>query len=66
MTVSFDIDSREWQGRWFTSINAWKVERAVVSANPASAAGITPEQVMPSAPAAPDFGPANPIDDLPF
>ncbi|OUO55492.1 hypothetical protein B5F77_01155 [Parabacteroides sp. An277] len=66
LTVSFDIDSREWQGRWFTSINAWKVERAVVSANPASAAGITPEQVMPSAPAAPDFGPANPIDDLPF
>ncbi len=66
LTVSFDIDSREWQGRWFTSINAWKVERAVVSANPASAAGITPEQVMPSTPAAPDFGPANPIDDLPF
>ena len=66
LTVSFDIDSREWQGRWFTSINAWKVERAVVSANPTSAAGITPEQVMPSAPAAPDFGPANPIDDLPF
>ena len=66
LTISFDIDSREWQGRWFTSINAWKVERAVVSANPASAAGITPEQVMPSAPAAPDFGPANPIDDLPF
>lgn len=66
LTVSFDIDSREWQGRWFTSINAWKVERAVVSANPASAADITPEQVMPSAPAAPDFGPANPIDDLPF
>lgn len=66
LTVSFDIDSREWQGRWFTSINAWKVERAVVSANPVSAAGITPEQVMPSAPTAPDFGPANPIDDLPF
>lgn len=66
LTVSFDIDSREWQGRWFTSINAWKVERAVVSANPASAAGITPEQVMPSAPAASDFDPANPIDDLPF
>ena len=46
LTVSFDIDSREYQGRWFTSINAWKVDR------PASSA--------------PDFGPANPIDDLPF
>ena len=66
LTVSFDIDSREWQGSWFTSINAWKVERPVVAAAPAASAGITPEQVMPSAPAAPDFGPANPIDDLPF
>ena len=66
LTVSFDIDSREWQGRWFTSINAWKVERPVVAAAPAASAGITPEQVMPTAPAAPDFGPANPIDDLPF
>ena len=46
LTVSFDIDSREYQGRWFTSINA----------------------SAPTAPAssAPDFGPANPIDDLPF
>ena len=29
LTVSFDIDSREYQGRWFTSINAWKVDRPV-------------------------------------
>lgn len=25
--VSFDIESREWNGRWFTSIKAWKVEK---------------------------------------
>lgn len=25
--VSFDIESREWNGRWFTSIRAWKVEK---------------------------------------
>ena len=23
--VSFDIDAKEWNGRWFNSINAWKV-----------------------------------------
>ena len=27
VTVSFDIESREWNGRWFTSIRAWKVEK---------------------------------------
>lgn len=25
--VSFDAESREWNGRWFTQLNAWKVER---------------------------------------
>lgn len=23
--VSFDIDSREWNGKWFTSLNCWRV-----------------------------------------
>ena len=27
LKVSFDIDAREYQGRWFNSIRAWKVER---------------------------------------
>lgn len=66
LTVSFDIDSREYQGRWFTNISAWKVERAVA----APPQGMTPENFAPAsaptAPAAPDFGPANPVDDLPF
>ncbi len=25
--VSFDIESREWNGRWFTTVRAWKVEK---------------------------------------
>ena len=28
LTVSFDIDARQWQDRWFNSIRAWKVERS--------------------------------------
>ena len=64
LTVSIDIDSREYQGRWYTSINAWKVERPHAAA---PATGMTPDNVVPAAaPTAPDFGPANPIDDLPF
>lgn len=31
VNVSFDIESREWNGRWFTTIRAWKVEKAAVS-----------------------------------
>ena len=27
LTVSFDIDAREYQGRWYNSHRAWKVER---------------------------------------
>ena len=27
LTVSFDVDARQWQDRWFNSIRAWKVER---------------------------------------
>ena len=55
LTVSFDIESREYMGP------------AAATANPASA-DITPDNIVPSgAPmAAPDFGPSNPVDDLPF
>ncbi len=33
-TVSFDIESREYNGRWYTEIRAWKAE-AVATAAPA-------------------------------
>jgi hypothetical protein len=65
LTVSFDIDSREYQGRWYTNINAWKVERA--SAQSAEPQTITPESVTPpAAPMMPDFNVSNDSDDLPF
>lgn len=32
MNVSFDISSREWNGRWYTNLNAWKA--AEVQAQP--------------------------------
>lgn len=40
VNVSFDIESREWNGKWFTSIRAWKVE--VVNQEPAA----IPAEVM--------------------
>lgn len=65
LTVFFDIDSREYQGRWFTNINAWKVEREVMSIPGGSA--VTPDSLTPaSAPITPSFNTADPVDDLPF
>ena len=32
VTVSFDIESREFNGRWYTSIRAWKIQQGVVAA----------------------------------
>ena len=29
LTVSFDVDARQWNDRWFNSIRAWKVEAQV-------------------------------------
>jgi len=47
VTVSFDIESREVNGRWFTSIRAWKVQQGIVEATeaqPAVAQSIQPVQ----------------------
>ena len=60
ITVSFDIDAREWQGRWFNSIRAWKVER------PTAQAPQGPADMPPFPPAPADFSAGDEKDDLPF
>jgi hypothetical protein len=60
LTVSFDIDARQWQERWFNSIRAWKIER-VAAGQPT-----VPPQTPPVSTPAPDFGTPNAADDLPF
>lgn len=68
LTVSFDIDAREYQGRWYNSIRAWKVDRGA-SMPMGTAPTAVDAPFAPSAPAAApmDFsagGDSN--DDLPF
>ncbi|MCQ2347127.1 MAG: DUF3127 domain-containing protein [Paludibacteraceae bacterium] len=46
VTVSFDIESREFNGRWYTSIRAWKVQQGDMTQQQA------PAQASASAPAA--------------
>ncbi|MBO4809967.1 MAG: DUF3127 domain-containing protein [Prevotella sp.] len=78
ITVQFDIDAHEWQGRWFNEIRAFNILRGVPAqevpaattiASPAGAAPFPPQQ--PAAAASP-FPPAQEpaaegaADDLPF
>ncbi len=82
VTVSFDIESREFNGRWYTSIRAWRIQQgdttqagvqpaaapmAAPVAAPAPAAA--PVAAPESAPVAPDPFDASAGDgtsDLPF
>ncbi len=73
--LSFDIESREYNGRWFTSIRGWKVDPADGEAPAAPyAAAPTAAYGAPAAPAtaAPGAVPPPPIpaasteEDLPF
>ena len=38
ITLSFDIESREYNGRWYTSIRGWKAEKIDANAMAAGAA----------------------------
>lgn len=70
LTVSFDIDAREYNGRWYNDIRAWRVVR--VDPNAVAAAGVAPAAVeTPAAVPAPTTStapaaPASTEDDLPF
>ena len=61
LTVSFDINAREYNGRWYNDIRAWRVDRGAAPA-PADVPVIDAPKVE-----VPDFSKAaNDPDDLPF
>lgn len=67
ITLSFDIESREFNGRWYTSVRGWKAEKATAmsQAAPMGAQDMPSMGGVPTPPA--DFssnGDEN--DDLPF
>lgn len=62
LTVSFDINAREYNGRWYNDIRAWRVERGT-----AEPVNMAPEAINAPKIEVPDFGKAaNDPDDLPF
>ena len=61
VTMYFDVESREYNGRWYTDIRCWRcdVEQPAAAAAPAPAPGITST--------APGAVPPPPLpDDIPF
>lgn len=55
VVVSCDIESREYNGRWYTNVSAWKIDKV---AQPAPFEGAVPPP--------PSFDPEPSDDDLPF
>lgn len=74
VTVSFDIDAHEYQGRWFNNIRAFDVRQVDPATVGAAQAGIVPGAVFGAAPAPQPTAPqptapapeADPVNDLPF
>jgi hypothetical protein len=73
MTVHFDIDAHEYNGRWFNDVRAFRVDRGQAAPAAAPEAAAAPTQAT-QAPAAPQVDAATTIpfeapsatDDLPF
>lgn len=73
LVVSITIESREYNERWYTNVQAWKVDRPSMMAPPFDEANMpfgTPPEYATAAPSAsaPAAGlaPSSPVDDLPF
>ena len=62
VVVSFDINAREYNGRWYNDVRAWRVSHDVPGNSPVGQAPMA----APVAASAPEFAPSNDNDDLPF
>ena len=50
VTVSFDIESHEYNGRWFTRVRAWRVQQGVVAPGTSAPAATAPAAAPAAAP----------------
>ncbi|RYY38454.1 MAG: DUF3127 domain-containing protein [Chitinophagaceae bacterium] len=57
LSFDFDVESREFNGRWYTDVKAWRVQ-------PAAAAAVAPAPA--SGDSYTDFPPGDMGEDLPF
>ena len=61
--VHFDLRGREWNGKYFTNLNAWKIEKGgmAIPSTPEATDDPFPKTEFPTASEEPSFD-----DDLPF
>jgi hypothetical protein len=59
VSVSFDLESREFNGKWYTNVKAWKIERKGGDSQPSSYNSSLPK--LEDMPPPPEI-----TDDLPF
>lgn len=63
-TIDFDVESREFNGRWYTDVKAWKIE---AQNKQKSAPTSSPQDEFEEIPPENPFSGANEgVDDLPF
>ena len=67
LTVSVNVESREFNERWYTDVRAWRIQRGAVAPTQ-SAAGTHSGTPLPPPPQDEDYGASNEqsFDDLPF
>lgn len=53
VTIYFDIESREWNGRWFTDIRCWRADIEPAAGAPAPAVSAAAPGAVPPPPAMP-------------
>lgn len=73
LNVAFDLESREFNGRWYTDVRPWRITLPAAAPAPQTAYQAAPAAPAPAAAAAPvtpEFPTApaggNDVDDLPF
>jgi hypothetical protein len=65
INVAFNLESREFNGRWFHNINAWRITGADAAQD--AAPGFAPDNMPPPPPPPAGGSDAPPaVDDLPF
>ncbi|MBN2263866.1 MAG: DUF3127 domain-containing protein [Prolixibacteraceae bacterium] len=62
--VAFNLESREFSGKWYHNINAWRINKVAQGGDQNNAPGFGPNDVPPPPAMAADDGPFP--NDLPF
>ena len=65
LVIDFDVESREFNGRWYTDVKAWKIELASMQTPQSESIPASPSAAFSSSDIPPE-PPRAEFDDLPF